>query len=84
MALLSEVLRPGRFRVLFVDGEGPEVTRLKRLGLCEQQSLEVVSTGNPLIVSVAGTRLGISRSVTDQISVEPESEQSRPSGEETQ
>ena len=83
MALLSEVLRPGRFRVLFVDGVGPEVTRLKRLGLCEQQSLEVVSTGNPLIVSVAGTRLGISRSVTDQISVEPETDQSGPSDEES-
>ena len=83
MALLSEVLRPGRFRVLFVDGEGPEVTRLKRLGLCEQQSLEVVSTGNPLIVSVAGTRRGISRSVTDQISVEPKSEQNRLSDEES-
>ena len=81
MALLSEVLSPGRFRVLFVDGEGPEVTRLKRLGLCEQQSVEVVSTGNPLIVSVAGTRLGISRSVTDQISVEPETDQSGRSDE---
>ena len=74
MALLSEVLRPGRFRVLFVAGEGPEVTRLKRLGLCEQQSLEVVSTGNPLIVCVAGTRLGISQSVTGQITVEQETD----------
>ena len=74
MALLSEVLRPGHFRVLSVEGQGPEVTRLKRLGLCEQQSLEVVSTGNPLIVSVAGTRLGLSRSVTGQILVEPETD----------
>ena len=83
MALLSEVLRPGRFRVLFVSGEGPEVTRLKRLGLCEQQSVEVVSTGNPLIISVAGTRLGISRSVTDQISVEPDINQSVRSDEDS-
>ena len=83
MALLSEVLRPGRFRVLFVSGEGPEVTRLKRLGLCEQQSVEVVSTGNPLIISVAGTRLGISRSVTDQISVEPDIDQSARSDEDS-
>ncbi|MEC7502116.1 MAG: FeoA family protein [Planctomycetota bacterium] len=83
MALLSEVLRPGRFRVLFVSGEGPEVTRLKRLGLCEQQSVEVVSTGNPLIISVAGTRLGISRSVTDQISVEPDIDQSVRSDEDS-
>ena len=74
MALLSEVLRPGHFRVLSVEGQGPEVTRLKRLGLCEQQSLEVVSTGNPLIVSVTGTRLGLSRSVTGQILVEPETD----------
>ncbi|MEC8337949.1 MAG: FeoA family protein [Planctomycetota bacterium] len=83
MALLSEVLRPGRFRVLFVSGEGPEVTRLKRLGLCEQHSVEVVSTGNPLIISVAGTRLGISRSVTDQISVEPDIDQSVRSDEDS-
>lgn len=74
MALLSEVLHPGHFRVLSVEGEGVEVTRLKRLGLCEHQSLEVVSTGNPLIVSVAGTRLGLSRSVTGQILVEPETD----------
>jgi len=74
MALLSEVLRPGHFRVLRIDGQGPEVMRLKRLGLCEQQPFEVVSTGNPLIVSVAGTRLGISQSVTGQIAVEPETD----------
>ena len=72
MALLSEVLRPGCFRVLRVEGDGLEVKRLKRLGLCAEQTVEVVSTGNPLIVSVAGTQLGISRSVTNLITVEPQ------------
>ena len=79
MALLSDVLRPGYFRVLRVEGEGLEVTRLKRLGLCAQQTVEVVSTGNPLIVSVAGTQLGISRSVTGLITVEPERQSDTPS-----
>jgi Fe2+ transport system protein FeoA len=73
MTLLSEVLRPGLFRVLHMEGEGAEVTRLKRLGVCENQILEIINTGNPLIVCVAGTRLGISRSLTHCISVQPQS-----------
>jgi Fe2+ transport system protein FeoA len=70
MPLLSDVLRPGSFRILSVDGDEAEVVRLKRLGICQNRRLEVISTGNPLIVSVAGTRLGVSRSVTQYISVE--------------
>ena len=82
MPLLADVLRPGIFRVMRVCGEGSEVTRLKRLGVCENRTLEVVNTGNPLVICVAGTRLGISRSVTRCIEVQTQSSADAPSAEE--
>ena len=82
MPLLADVLRPGIFRVICVFGEGSEVTRLKRLGVCENRTLEVVNTGNPLVICVAGTRLGISRSVTHCIEVQTQPPVDVPSAEE--
>lgn len=56
---------------LHVEGDGPEVTRLKRMGVCTGRRLEVVQTGDPMILSVAGTRIGLSRQLAGVVFVEP-------------
>ena len=61
---------PGCLRCLAVEGDGPEAVRLKRLGICEGQIVEVVRAGEPMIVRTAGTRVGISRHLARQVRVE--------------
>ena len=67
---LSEISTPGAFVVVRVEGHGVPVTQLKRLGICENQVIELVQTGNPAIVQVAGSRVGISRVVIECVYVE--------------
>ncbi|MGD9854202.1 MAG: ferrous iron transport protein A [Planctomycetaceae bacterium] len=54
-----------------VDGDGPEVTRLKRMGICVGRRLEIVHAGDPMILCVAGTRVGLSRKLAACVLVEP-------------
>ncbi len=54
-----------------VEGEGPEITRLKRMGVCSGRPLEVVRAGDPMILSVAGTRIGVSRKLARIVFVKP-------------
>ena len=54
-----------------VEGVGPEATRLKRLGICEGQTVEVLRVGEPMIVRAAGTQVGLSRRLAKQVSVQP-------------
>lgn len=48
-------------RRIATDGE--EVQRLKSLGLCIGRQIEVVKTGDPLIVKIFGSRIGLSASL---------------------
>jgi len=68
-------------QVLAVDGDA---TRLKRLGICEGRQLQLVQSGDPLIVRVVGCRVGVSRSLAEQVLVTscPECETDGASGEE--
>ncbi|MBC20481.1 MAG: hypothetical protein CMJ74_09515 [Planctomycetaceae bacterium] len=68
---LSEITVPGLFTVVRVEGDGVSVIQLKRLGICEHQIIELVQIGNPAIVRVAGSRIGISRIVIESVYVEP-------------
>lgn len=70
MSNLSEVSYPGVFRIHAIEDRGEETLRLKRLGICENRTLEVLHVGDPMIVRVVGTRIGISRAVARCISVE--------------
>lgn len=53
-----------------VEGEGPQATRLKRLGICEGRVLEVVQAGDPMILRVIGTSIGLSRKLAGLVLVE--------------
>ncbi len=54
-----------------VEGDGPEVTRLKRMGVCRGRTMEVVRAGDPMILCVAGTRIGVSKMLARAVFVEP-------------
>ena len=68
---LSEINTPGQFIVVRVEGDDVSAIQLKRLGICENQRIELVQPGNPSIVEVAGSWIGISQSVIERVFVEP-------------
>lgn len=44
-----------------VEAESADALRLKRLGICEGRRVQIVSGGDPLVLRVVGTRIGLSR-----------------------
>ena len=69
MKTLSKVLAPGRFVVCEITDVGEASIRLKRLGICENRSVELVQAGDPMIVRVAGARIGLSRRLATSVIV---------------
>lgn len=64
-------LRPGsRGRLLAADLERNDLALLHALGLCEQSSFRLCKAGDPWIVQVRGTRIGISQHVAELLQVE--------------
>ncbi len=66
---LSDLVNPGSFFVEDIEDRGEETIRLKRLGICENRRLEVLQTGDPMIIRVVGSRIGVSRSLARSIQV---------------
>ncbi len=48
-----------------------ELDRLKSMGLCLGRTVEVVKSGDPLIVRVYGTRIGLSARLAEHVKVSP-------------
>lgn len=46
--------------------------RIRTLGICPGMLVEVVQNGDPLILSSAGTRIGISRRIAKDVLIEEE------------
>jgi len=55
-------------RSIATDDE--DTRRLKTLGVCVGRRVEVVRTGNPLILKIFGSRLGISAELAARVEVE--------------
>lgn len=53
-----------------IETDGEEVQRLKSLGLCIGRQIEVVKTGDPLIVKIFGSRIGLSASLAECVWLE--------------
>jgi Fe2+ transport system protein FeoA len=53
-----------------IETDGDDVQRLKTLGICVGRRLEVVRTGDPLVVRVFGSRLGLSASLASRVWLE--------------
>lgn len=71
MALpLSEIREPGLFCIHSVSDDGEMSLRLKRLGLCENRRVEVLTAGDPMVVRVVGSRVGLSRELARLVAVD--------------
>lgn len=53
-----------------VDTEDEDIQRLKTLGICLGRRVELVRVGDPLILKVFGSRLGLSASLACRVHVE--------------
>lgn len=79
MTPLSSVSH-GAFRCHSIEGEGVEVVRLKRLGICAGHRIEVVRAGDPMILEVIGTQIGLSRRLASRVLVESVEERAAANG----
>lgn len=52
-----------------VLGQAPELVRLRVMGVCRGQGVHVLRKGARMVVCVGGTRLGIDRSVAQQVEI---------------
>ncbi len=50
---------------------GDEVDRLKAMGICEGRKVMLVRAGDPLILRVLGTRIGVSERLAAGVQVMP-------------
>ena len=53
-----------------VSTDDEDTQRLKTLGVCVGRRVELVRTGNPLILKIFGSRLGISAELAARVQVE--------------
>lgn len=71
---LSHLPTGVRAVVKHVGSDLLDLERLKVMGLCEGQTVRVLRGGDRLIVCSCGTRIGMSRHLAEQITVEPVAE----------
>lgn len=53
-----------------IDSDGEDIARLKTLGICAGRQVELVKTGDPMIVRVFNSRLGMSATLASNVWVE--------------
>jgi len=53
-----------------IETDGDDMQRLKTLGICVGRRIEVIKPGDPLIVRVFGSRLGLSASLASRVWLE--------------
>lgn len=66
---LTELL-PGSCCTVVDMGDETQPSRLKSMGICLGRTLEVVKSGDPLILKVYGTRIGLSSRLAKGIKVQ--------------
>jgi Fe2+ transport system protein FeoA len=65
-------LPPGRCGwVVDVEAAGDGTERLKVMGVCAGRKVRLVRRGDPMILCVWGTRVGVSRRLAQQVHVQP-------------
>ena len=57
--------------IVDIDVPGEEKQRMMSMGICPGRTIQLVKRGDPLIVRVFGTRIGLSARLADHITVEP-------------
>lgn len=66
--LLSEAA-PGRYRCDRIDAVGQNAVRLKRLGICDGREIELLGRGDPMVLRIGESRIGLSRQLACAVAV---------------
>ena len=53
-----------------IETDSEDVQRLKMLGICVGRQIEVVQSGDPLIIKIFGSRIGLSASLAARVWLE--------------
>ena len=69
--LLSVVEAGSVVEVCSIEAPEEDAIRLKRMGVCAGRRIQLLQSGDPLILSVVGCRLGVSRLLASQVVVRP-------------
>ena len=67
---LSELKPRACAIVCRIETEGEDIQRLKALGVCVGRQIEVIKQGDPLIIRVFSSRLGLSASLAARVWLE--------------
>ena len=67
-ATLANAL-PGEYQCESVWATGQNAIRLKRLGICEGRWIEIVGRGDPMILRIGDSRIGLSRQLASFVTV---------------
>jgi len=70
--------RSGRYRCEKMRASGQNAVRLKRLGVCEGRVIELVGQGDPMVLRLGESRVGLSRQLAALVFVERLHEASSP------
>jgi Fe2+ transport system protein FeoA len=68
-------------RVVSVDVAAVDRERLEVMGLCSGRTVCVIKDGDPMIVRVLGTRIGLAAALATRVLVRSETSPSNPEGE---
>jgi Fe2+ transport system protein FeoA len=68
----------GRWVCAAIDGPNESVVRMRSLGICVGRPLDLVCDGDPMIVRVGSTQIGLSRFLAKHVTVQPRSESLEP------
>ena len=66
---LDQLSRHQRGVVHHVEAPDDEMARLMSLGVCEGRTVEIVNRGDPLILKVFGSRVGVSARLAQRVMV---------------
>ena len=58
--------------ICYIDGDHEDIERLKTMGVCLGRRLHMVKSGDPMIVSVMGTRLGLAARLSRHVFLRPD------------
>ena len=54
-----------------IEAPDAEMERLMTMGVCRGRTVELIMSGDPLILRVFGTRIGLSARLAERVTVEP-------------
>jgi len=60
----------GSVRCVDVLAEGQNAVRLKRLGICEDRTFDVLGAGDPMVLRIGDSQVGLSRQLARLVRIE--------------